>query len=134
MKRYTLLLEIREIVVIFAIINKIKTMKLTEKDGLFSFEATNQDEEILLNMFIEHISDARYELRLKSYSYNPGNVTEVCLEWEKGSLNKIKSKIKECIEFGEPIPIEIQEEYNKLLNSAYLESITEAINRIANKL
>lgn len=89
-------------------------MKLTEKDGLFSFMATNQDEEILLNMFIEHISDARYELRLKSYSYNPGNVTEVCLKWEKGSLNKIRSKIKECIEFGEPIPIEILEEYNKL--------------------
>jgi len=86
MKRYTLLLEIREIVVIFAIINKIKTMKLTVKDGLFSFETTNQEEEILLN------------------------------------------KIKECIEFGEPIPIEIQEEYSKLLNSAYLESTTEAIN------
>ena len=115
MKRYTLLLEIREIVVIFAIINKIKTMKLTVKDGLFSFEAINQNEEILLNMFIEHISDARYELRLKSCSYNPGGVAEVCLEWEKSCLNKIKSKIKECIEFGLPIPIEIQEEYNKLI-------------------
>lgn len=65
-------MEIREIVVIFAIINKIKTMKLTVKDGLFSFMATSQDEEILLN------------------------------------------KIKECIEFGEPIPIEVLEEYNKL--------------------
>lgn len=115
MKRHTLLLEIREIVVIFAIINKIKTMKLTEKDGLFSFMATSQEEVILLNMFIEHMSDTRYELRLKSCSYyNPGDVTEVCLGWEKGCLNKIKSKIKECIEFGEPIPIEILEEYNKL--------------------
>jgi hypothetical protein len=46
-------------------------MKLTEKDGLFSFMATNQDEEILLN------------------------------------------KIKECIEFGEPIPIEVLGEYNE---------------------
>lgn len=112
-------------------------MKLTEKDGLFSFEAENSEEENALGMISEHISDDSYELRLKSYSYREPyeeRVTGICLEWEKSCLNKIKSKIKECIEFGEPIPIEIQEEYNKLLNSGYLESITEAINRIANKL
>lgn len=117
MKRYTLLLEIREIVVIFAIINKIKTMKLTEKDGLFSFEAENAEEVRILGMISEHISDDSYELRLKSYSYREPyeeRVTGICLGWEKGSLNKIKNKIKECIEFGEPIPIEILEEYNKL--------------------
>ncbi len=110
-------MEIRKIVVIFAIINKIKTMKLTEKDGLFSFEAENVEEVRILGMISEHISDDSYELRLKSYSYREPyeeRVTGICLGWEKGSLNKIKNKIKECIEFGEPIPIEIQEEYNKL--------------------
>ncbi len=117
MKRHTLLLEIRKIVVIFAIINKIKTMKLTEKDGLFSFEAENAEEVRILGMISEHISDDSYELRLKSYSYREPyeeRVTGICLGWEKGSLNKIKNKIKECIEFGEPIPIEVLEEYNKL--------------------
>ncbi len=118
MKRHTLLLEIREIVVIFAIINKTEIMKLTEKDGLFSFEAENSEEENALGMISEHISDDSYELRLKSYSYREPyeeRVTGICLGWEKGSLNKIKNKIKECIEFGEPIPIEVLEEYNKLL-------------------
>ena len=111
------MLEIREIVVIFAIINKIKAMKLTVKDGLFSFDAENVEEESTLGMISEHISDDNYELRLKSYSYREPyeeRVTGICLGWEKGSLNKIKNKIKECIEFGEPIPIEILEEYNKL--------------------
>ena len=90
-------------------------MKLTETNGLFNFEAENIEEGKVLKMFIQHMADDCYELRLKSYSYNSGDVTEVCLEWEKGSLNEMKNKIKECIEFGLPIPIEIQEEYNKLM-------------------
>ena len=94
-------------------------MKLTETNGLFNFEAENIEEGKVLKMFIQHMSDDCYELRLKSYSYDrndpTGNVTSVHFKWEKASLRKLKNKIKECIEFGLPIPIEIQEEYNKLM-------------------
>src|SRR5690554_2777392 len=94
-------------------------MKLTETNGLFNFEAENIEEGRVLKMFIQHMADDCYELRLKSYSYDRGrpiesNITGIYLEWEKGSLNEMKNKIKECIEFGEPIPIEVLEEYNKL--------------------
>lgn len=92
-------------------------MRLTEKDGLFSFKPSDREEMKVLRRFVEHMKDGCYELRLKSYSFDMDelNVTGIHLEWEKSPLNKIKSDIKECIEFGKPIPMEVQELYNRLV-------------------
>lgn len=95
-------------------------MKIEEKDGLFSFESEDINEMRILRMFVKHMENDLYELRLKSYSYDDtrsheSNVTGIYLQWEKDSLSRIKNKIKECLEFGVPIPIDIQEEYNRLL-------------------
>lgn len=94
-------------------------MKLTEKDGLFNFEAESVEEKGVLKTLAHHAGDDCYELRLKSYSYDrndpTGNVISIRFGWEKTSLNEIKNKIKECLEFGVPIPMEIQERYNKLI-------------------
>ena len=43
-------------------------MKLTETNGLFNFEAENIEEGKVLKMFIQHMADDCYDLRLKSYS------------------------------------------------------------------
>ena len=94
-------------------------MKLTEKDGLFSFEAEDIEEMRILRMFVKHMDNDLYELMLRSYSYDDtrsheSNVTGIHLRWKKDSLSRIKNKIKKCLEFEKPIPIEILEEYNKL--------------------
>lgn len=94
-------------------------MKLTEREGLFSFEAESIEEKSTLKTLTHHAGDNCYELRLQSYSYDindtTGNVISIHFKWEKASLSKIKNKIKESIESGLPISIEMQNEYNRLV-------------------